>query len=404
MAARRPAQYRGRRGRGEDSSKKRTIASAIRFYRDREEIAELQAALGNGLRRFGLNIKYIHMGGAPSRVLEEPALWLGGADALKDDTFFTSSGISAVVSVGDEAPPEHWEHIKCRLHINKRDTPDESLAEHFHEVVAFVQSARCTGRAVYIHCHAGISRSSTCCAAYLMAHLSMPLLDAMAHLLRCRDTVCPNPGFREQLAQFESSGSAAQLCTSLREAHGDALVSSDLRQVAARLLQSKGAVEAQAASEWVYSSNGRPVVDAQTLSTLTDDNDGNGPYVRVHEDGDDPTAPGRRRSVRRPAELLAEAEKDWHEGFDVPLDSLGFEAQVERLRARLQPLVDAGAAAPGGLAGLEWLAAAGGRGVALPIPSPRRTAAAAAADSVDARLDEEAEADALLAEHDALVL
>ena len=42
----------------------------------------------------------------------------------------------------------------------------------------------------------------------------------------------------------------------------------------------------------------------------------------------------------------------------VPWDSLGFEAQVERLRARLQPLVDAGDAAPGGIVGLEWLASA----------------------------------------------
>jgi hypothetical protein len=31
---------------------------------------------------------------------------------------------------------------------------------------------------------------------------------------------------------------------------------------------------------------------------------------------------------------------------------------VERLRTRLQPLVDAGEAAPGGVVGLEWLAAA----------------------------------------------
>ena len=47
------------------------------------------------------------------------------------------------------------------------------------------------------------------------------------------------------------------------------------------------------------------------------------------------------------------------EPCEVSLDlkvALGFEAQAERLRARLQPLVDAGEAAPGGIAGLEWLA------------------------------------------------
>jgi hypothetical protein len=36
---------------------------------------------------------------------------------------------------------------------------------------------------------------------------------------------------------------------------------------------------------WVYTINGRPV-DAATLTTLADDDDGNGPYVRVFEPGD----------------------------------------------------------------------------------------------------------------------
>ena len=296
------------------------------------------------------------MGGAPSRILDAPALYLGGVDAFKDESFFTRHGISAILSVGDEAPPVDWTHIERRLQVKKRDSPDASLEVHFAEAVAFVHDARCSGRGVYIHCHAGISRSSTCCAAYLMAHLSMPLLDAMGHLLRCRDTVCPNPGFREQLGHFETTG-ASDVRAALRGAHGVALVGSDLRQVAELLVQSQSAVVAQAASEWVYASNGKPV-DAQTLATLADDQDGNGPYVRVHEEDDDPKSLGRRRSVRRAAELLAEAESDWRDGFDVPLHCLGFEAQVERLRARLQPLVDAGEAAPGGVAGLEWLASA----------------------------------------------
>ena len=45
------------------------------------------------------------MGGAPSRILESPALFLGGSDVLKEESFFTSNGIAAVLSVGDEAPP-----------------------------------------------------------------------------------------------------------------------------------------------------------------------------------------------------------------------------------------------------------------------------------------------------------
>ena len=82
------------------------------------------------------------MGGAPSRILDSPALFLGGADVLKDETFFTRHGISAVLSVGDETPPAEWAHVDHRLHVRKQDTPDASLAEHFGEVTAFVHANR----------------------------------------------------------------------------------------------------------------------------------------------------------------------------------------------------------------------------------------------------------------------
>ena len=90
------------------------------------------------------------MGGTPSRVLESPAILLGGADVLKDESFFTSNAISSVVSVGDEAPPAEWTHITRRLHVRKQDTPDADLAEHFDKIIAFVHSARCAGRVVFI--------------------------------------------------------------------------------------------------------------------------------------------------------------------------------------------------------------------------------------------------------------
>ena len=68
------------------------------------------------------------MGGAPSRILDSPALYLGGADVLKDEPFFTYNGITAILSVGDQAPPAEWAHIAQRLHINKREL---STTQHF---------------------------------------------------------------------------------------------------------------------------------------------------------------------------------------------------------------------------------------------------------------------------------
>jgi len=56
---------------------------------------------------------------------------------------------------------------------------------------------------VYIHCQAGISRSTTTFCSYLMVWLGFNVKQALGHLHRCRECICPNRGFRQQLARFE---------------------------------------------------------------------------------------------------------------------------------------------------------------------------------------------------------
>ena len=158
--------------------------------------------------------------------------------------------------------------------------------------------------------------------------------------------------------EFEREGTARALHNTLPRRLSPTMLSDDLRCVATILVRSKADVDAQAASEWLFLTNGKPV-PLEDLATLADDHDGNGPYVIVREPEDDLTAPPtRRRSVARPRVLLREASFHWREADFVPWGSIGFDEQVSRLRGRLQPLVDSKQAAPGGLAGLEWLAEA----------------------------------------------
>lgn len=56
---------------------------------------------------------------------------------------------------------------------------------------------------VYVHCHAGVSRSSTLVLAYLMQEEDIPLQQALSLLRLKRPIVCPNPGFMRQLKEFE---------------------------------------------------------------------------------------------------------------------------------------------------------------------------------------------------------
>ena len=50
---------------------------------------------------------------------------------------------------------------------------------------------------------AGVSRSATICIAYLMKYKSMTLFEAYQYLKAVRPQIRPNPGFFEQLIEYE---------------------------------------------------------------------------------------------------------------------------------------------------------------------------------------------------------
>ena len=77
------------------------------------------------------------------------------------------------------------------------DVPWENLGAHFMKAVAFIKSALAAGGVVFVHCWAGISRSSSCIAAYLMYEHGMSLSNALNLIRRGRSIINPNPGFRK---------------------------------------------------------------------------------------------------------------------------------------------------------------------------------------------------------------
>lgn len=55
------------------------------------------------------------------------------------------------------------------------------------------------GGRVFVHCHAGISRSATVCIAYLMQHKKVSMTDAYKYVQSRRPIISPNLGFMGQL-------------------------------------------------------------------------------------------------------------------------------------------------------------------------------------------------------------
>ena len=85
------------------------------------------------------------------------------------------------------------------------DRPSAKLTKYFQPTYEFIHGAlmeNSTNR-VYIHCHAGISRSVAIAMAFLMRYQSLSFDEALHLIQHARSIAGPNPGFSHELRAYE---------------------------------------------------------------------------------------------------------------------------------------------------------------------------------------------------------
>ncbi|KAI9308279.1 dual specificity protein phosphatase 12-like protein [Cunninghamella echinulata] len=130
-----------------------------------------------------------------------PRLYVGDWMAAKTRQALLENNISHVVAVGGY----DYNHngIKYK-NINIEDLPKENIIQYFDETYEFIEDARKTGTAVLIHCQAGMSRSVTVAAAYMMKKGTIGVEQALTMIKTRRPGVAPNDGFLAQLELYET--------------------------------------------------------------------------------------------------------------------------------------------------------------------------------------------------------
>lgn len=142
-------------------------------------------------------------------------VWLGGIGEIrgaKGKQFARDFNVRYVLTAaeGFEAPVAgaHW------MSLPVQDTPQQELSPFFGAGAAFIESAlnerqRARRRgdknppSVYVHCAAGISRSVTMLAAWLMLRHGWSAADAVRWIQQRRSIASPNPGFLRQLRKWQ---------------------------------------------------------------------------------------------------------------------------------------------------------------------------------------------------------
>lgn len=135
-----------------------------------------------------------------------PNLWLGPIGLTYDSEFLTTNKISHIVRVLEDDSTlaiVYSRGIKTH-YIKIFDGDEQPIGDHFNSAVAFIDDALSGGNSVYVHCYAGVSRSPTIVAAYLIKIHKMTAAEALKYIAERRPCIDPNEGFRAALRDWET--------------------------------------------------------------------------------------------------------------------------------------------------------------------------------------------------------
>lgn len=92
-----------------------------------------------------------------------------------------------------------------QLELIVDDTPDSDMSSFFAQAHEFIEKQNKTNKGILVHCFAGLSRSATVVASYLMKYRGMRRDDAIAFIKKARPSIHPNDGFMLQLQKYEET-------------------------------------------------------------------------------------------------------------------------------------------------------------------------------------------------------
>jgi dual specificity phosphatase 12 len=141
-------------------------------------------------------------------------VYLGGDTGAQSLAALQSKGVTDICNCTDVLPLYH-EAAGLRYHrVALQDNPRCPLLPMLPAALDWIDAALAAGGVVYLHCHAGSSRSGAVTCALLMRRTQQPFAEALVLAKSLRPKVHPNAGFRASLRRFEASvlGSAPPPC------------------------------------------------------------------------------------------------------------------------------------------------------------------------------------------------
>ena len=135
-------------------------------------------------------------------------IFLGGQCCSQDRIFLEVQGISVIFNITNDVPFQSDVHKYCslyRLAIDDNLQPSE-IKKMYVALVSYVPLLRkhvTKNNRTLVHCYAGIQRSATFIAGYLMKYYNMTPTQAIAFIRKRRHIAfSPSPNFLESLVLY----------------------------------------------------------------------------------------------------------------------------------------------------------------------------------------------------------
>ena len=171
-----------------------TVSKAIKVFARNEWLYYYYSKITSSVQ------KYIDNTFEASKILDN--LWLGGISSACSREALHEHNIETIVTafLGSTADfPYDFNYERAKL----RDVEDEDILSDIENLLPIIHKNLVEGKAVLVNCRYGRSRSATIVAAYLIRYKNMTTDQALAFIKDKRSQVNPNPGYIEQLREFE---------------------------------------------------------------------------------------------------------------------------------------------------------------------------------------------------------
>jgi hypothetical protein len=135
-----------------------------------------------------------------------PGVWIGGAEVAANGAWLRRKGIRTVFNCTKTLPfhPSVPNQFRIPVDDNLQPREIQNMETWAPEIAYKILREFNQGNPMLIHCHAGMQRSTTSCAFFLMVLTGRPLIQVM-YLIQSKRKVAfrPSANFAQALRAFE---------------------------------------------------------------------------------------------------------------------------------------------------------------------------------------------------------